>query len=73
MKLFKRLSERHRANQEAAAANESAKEAADRDHEVALARLEQATRQAETLSGMDSRNHYSESLTHAFRGRTATS
>ena len=36
----------------------------------ALRRLEQATEQAKRLVGADHRNHYSESLTHAFRGRT---
>lgn len=71
MSFFKRLSELRKVNEDAAVVNESAKLDADRDHEIALARLQQATEQANKLSGMDRRNHYSESLTHAFRGRTA--
>jgi hypothetical protein len=43
----------------------------DDKHEVALAQLRQATTQARKLSATDHQNHYSESLTHAFRGRTA--
>jgi exonuclease VII small subunit len=46
-------------------------ENAEQHKEVALQRLQQATEQAERLGGADRRNHYSESLTHAFRGRTA--
>lgn len=72
MSFFKRLSELRKTNEDAVVVNESAKLDADRDHQIALAKLAQATRQADTLIGMDKRNHYSESLTHAFRGRTAS-
>lgn len=71
MKLFKRFSELRKANCDAAAANENAKADADRDHQIALARLAEATEQAKTLSAMNTRNHYSEGLTLSFRGRTA--
>lgn len=71
MSFFKRLSELRKVNEDATAVNESAAAEADRDHQIALARLIQAEAQAAKLSGMDKRNHYSESLTHAFRGRTA--
>lgn len=40
-------------------------------HRQALERLGEATTQARTLQATDRQNHYSESLTHAFRGRTA--
>lgn len=44
----------------------------DREHELALAQLCQATEQAKRLGVTDRHNHYSESLTIAFRGgRTA--
>lgn len=46
-------------------------EHAEQDQVTALQRLEQATAQAKRLIGADRRNHYSESLTHAFRGRTS--
>lgn len=71
LKRLTQLAQLSRTNEEATAVNEAAKEAADRDHEHALARLAEATEQADTLSGMNNRNHYSESLTYAFRGRTA--
>jgi hypothetical protein len=71
MNLFKRFSELRKVNEDALVVNESAKQDADRDHEVALARLAEATEQADRLANMNHRNHYSESLTHAFRGRTA--
>lgn len=71
MRFFKRLSELRKVNEEKLVVNETAKIEADRDHQLALARLAEATEQANKLTGMDRRNHYSESLTHAFRGRTA--
>lgn len=46
-------------------------EHAEQHRLAALERLEQATEQAKRLGGADRRNHYSESLTHAFRGRTS--
>lgn len=72
MIFFKKLRQVRRQNEEAAEAHVKVKAQIDRDHERALARLAQATEQADTLSGMDNRNHYSESLTYAFRGRTAS-
>lgn len=71
MNLFKRLSELRKTDEDAVAVNESSKLSAARDHEIALARLAQATRQADTLADMNHRNHFGESLTHAFRGKTA--
>ena len=71
MNFLKRLAELRKINEDALVVNESAKLDADREHKLALARLKQATEQADTLTGMDTRNHYSESLTLAFRGRTA--
>lgn len=43
----------------------------DELHREALVRLGQATEMARTLKATDRQNHYSESLTLAFRGRTA--
>lgn len=43
----------------------------DEAHETALQRLEESTEQARRLKDADRRNHYSESLTHAFRGSPA--
>jgi hypothetical protein len=64
-----------RAEAEAAAAQKQAADAAKQDadhrHHEALEKLQAATALAEKLGGMDRRNHYSESLTHAFRGRPA--
>lgn len=40
-------------------------------HDHAVERLERATEQAKKLRAMDTQNHYSESLTHAFRGKPA--
>jgi hypothetical protein len=71
MKFLKRLSELRKENDTATAASECVLATADRDHQIALARLAQATEQADTLSDMNTRNHYSQSLTYAFRGRTA--
>ena len=71
MNFLKRLSELRKTDEDAVVVNETAKHDAERDHQIALARLAQATKQADTLTGMNNRNHYSESLTHAFRGRTA--
>lgn len=45
-------------------------EAAHRHH-LAVQELAQATEQAKQLRDTDTRNHYSESLTHAFRGKPA--
>lgn len=43
----------------------------DAEHEVALEQLSKAAEQARRLKAMDANNHYSESLTKAFRGRLA--
>lgn len=40
-------------------------------HDAALEGLIQATEQARKLQAANIRNHYSESLTYAFRGKTA--
>lgn len=40
-------------------------------HSEAVEGLMQATEQAKKLRATDFQNHYSESLTHAFRGKTA--
>lgn len=41
-------------------------------HFAALRGLKQATEQAKKLRATDTQNHYSESLTHAFRGNPAS-
>lgn len=71
MSFFKRFTALRKANEDAVVVNESAKLDADREHEIALARLAEATEQASRLTTMNTRNHYSEGLTHAFRGKTA--
>lgn len=40
-------------------------------HSQAILQLEKATEQARRLKATDKSNHYSESLTHAFRGKPA--
>lgn len=70
-RLFRKLSTLREESEKVIVFTEAVKENAERDHEAALARLEKAEEQARTLSGMDRRNHYSESLTKAFQGRTA--
>lgn len=78
MKFFKRLRDLQDVNAAAARKSQAVLEQAnahgaeaEQAQTVALERLEQATEQAKRLNGADHRNHYSESLTHAFRGRTA--
>jgi hypothetical protein len=78
MKFLKTLRALREANTAAAQTSREVLEAADRStthidrsHEHALMRLKQATEQADKLTEADNRNHYSESLTLAFRGRTA--
>lgn len=78
MKFFKKLralSESHRVaaenSQETLAETIRTDPEVDREHAVALAQLCQATEQAKQLRSTDRQNHYSESLTQAFRGRTA--
>lgn len=45
--------------------------AATEQHFEALQELRRAEEQAKRLKAMDTQNHYSESLTHAFRGKPA--
>lgn len=82
MNVFKKLAyifSDHRAEHQAATENSRAllQEAlrsapeVDEARREALAKLCTVTEQAKTLKDTDRQNHYSESLTHAFRGRTA--
>lgn len=71
MKFWRKLTELRAVNAEAAKVNEEILQQAGRDHETALRMRDHVSRQAERLVTGDSRNHYSESLTKAFRGRTA--
>lgn len=72
MKFLKRLAQLREANTAAQKNNEQLLKQAGKDHEAALAMHDQVVEQAARLSASDRRNHYSESLTHSFRGRTAT-
>lgn len=69
--FFKRIHKLLVENRERLQVNDLKLEAAEREHQIALERDRRAEEQALTLSGMDRRNHYSESLTMAFRGRTS--
>lgn len=69
--LFKRIQALLVENEIGAERNIQKLQAADREHEIALERDRIAEEQAHTLSGMDRRNHYSESLTLAFRRSTS--
>lgn len=69
--MFKRIRELLRESREATVQNEALLADAERQHMLALEQDAHAEAQALTLVGMDQRNHYSESLTHAFRRRTA--
>lgn len=78
MNWLKRVRERREADRRATAKSRAlleemlATEPEDqRRHDTALRRLRQAEDQAKELQATDSRNHYSESLTHAFRGKPA--
>jgi hypothetical protein len=78
VKFLTRLRALREVNAEATRTSEKVLEQADRSvpeidksYKQALSRLAEATAQANTLSGMDRRNHYSESLTESFQGRTA--
>jgi hypothetical protein len=71
MKFWKRLAELRDINTNATQNTNALLEQADKDHEAALDLRERVVRQAGTLARGDRRNHYSESLTKAFRGRTA--
>lgn len=71
MKFLKRLAELRAINTAATETNQAVLQQADKDHEVALAMREKATKQAGQLTATDRRNHYSESLTQSFQGRIA--
>ena len=71
MNFWKRLAELRASNTAATENTEKMLEQAEQDHEVALVMRERVTEQAGRLTGADHRNHYSESLTHAFRGKPA--
>lgn len=68
MKFLKRLAELREANTNATKANTAILQQAETDHEVALDMRDRVIEQAGRLSSGDRRNHYSESLTRAFRG-----
>lgn len=70
-KIFWRLRELRDSNKAGVEANEETLKFADTARDVALEQLAHAGEQARRLHGADRRNHYSESLTHAFRGETA--
>jgi hypothetical protein len=69
--LMKKLRAMHEENRQALETNKTILEVAIRQGETVEAIRAQAEQQAEKLRQADGRNHYSESLTHAFRGRTA--
>lgn len=69
--LMKKLRSMHEANQQALETNRTILETAERQGETVEAIRAHAEQQAAKLRQADGRNHYSESLTHAFRGRTA--
>lgn len=78
MKFFKALRALRDVNTAAAQTSREVLERAetsapdiDQSHAHALKRLREATEQANQLYEANDRNHYSESLTLAFRGRTA--
>lgn len=71
MKFWKRLAELREANAAAARENTKVLKQAETDHETALVMRDLADEQAGKLKSADRRNHYSESLTQSFRGRTA--
>lgn len=70
MKLFKRIQSLFEDNVTATEVNAALLEDAERAHLLALEREQQVDEQAKTLRHMNQKNHYSESLTLAFRGRT---
>jgi hypothetical protein len=69
--LLRKLLPQHTANKEALERNRIILADAERDAETVEAIRDQAEKQAAKLRQADNRNHYSESLTHAFRGSTA--
>jgi len=71
MNFLRKLSELRAANASATQATEALLEQADLDHITALEMRERTAGLADKLVAADRRNHYSESLTKSFRGRTA--
>ena len=78
MKIFKKLRDLREADRAAIKNSEAllqetirTEPEVEKGHEVALVRHREATEQARLLKDADRRNHYSESLTKSFRGRTA--
>lgn len=71
MKFLKKLAELRAANEKATETNKVILQAADKDHEAALAMREASAVQASKLRAADRRNHYSESLTQSFQGKPA--
>ncbi|UOK18359.1 hypothetical protein SEA_BRUHMOMENT_43 [Arthrobacter phage BruhMoment] len=68
MRLFGRIHALFEENVQKAQANEQAAAAADEQHRQALERERLADEQAKVLRRMNQKNHYSESLSFAFRG-----
>jgi hypothetical protein len=71
MNFLRRLADLRAANTTATKATEALIEQADKDHQVALQMRDRVGKQAGKLQAADRANHYSESLTQSFRGRTA--
>ena len=68
--LMRRLRALRKKEKAAVAVNEALLASALTDQQQAIAALAAADVQAGKLESMDARNHYSESMTYAFRGRT---
>lgn len=78
MKFFRKLREQVAENQAAEQNSQALLDELDRTepqvdelHEIAVERLNESVQQAKRLKDADRRNHYSESLTYAMRGRMA--
>lgn len=78
MSWFRKIRERREADREATKHSQalleemvSSEPEATRDLVDAVYQLNRATEQAKKLRAMNTQNHYSESLTHAFRGNPA--
>lgn len=78
MSIFRRLRDLRAADHAAIENSNALSQEMDRTgpdveqmHRTAQQKLREAEEQARRLQAADHRNHYSESLTHAFRGRPA--
>lgn len=78
MSWFRKIRERREADRKAMKESQallhemvSTEPEAAQSHKDALKQLNRATEQAQKLRDMNTQNHYSESLTHAFRGKPA--